>query len=258
MFLTLPPRDELPDYYEFTKLPIAIDNIEDKIHDGGYSSITEIESDFKRMVQNAKDYNATGSEIFEDAERIRKLVYNYMKTHNPAYTENPNYASFPTPIPKPGEKQLNGASRRMSATPGRQTKSKAPGSSEPPDTKASVVADAADGGATEHESGVNFRGLSFQDAQFAIIDALLKTTDEEYVSHVGRLHVVAVANISKGDWKFSHRSPTYHHESSRTITSSSGIQSRSRRCESVSTANMDATNILASPTLRHGMLSRKK
>jgi len=29
---------------------------------------------------------------------------------------------------------------------------------------------------------VNFSGMSFQDAQFAIIDTLLKTTDEECVS----------------------------------------------------------------------------
>lgn len=185
-FLTLPPRDELPDYYDFTKLPIAIDTIEDKIHDGGYNSVTEIESDFKRMVQNAKDYNSTGSEIYEDAERIRKLVYNYMKSHNPAYTENPNYASFPTPLPKAGEKQNNGAADkhgangRTSATPARNAKTKAPGSSEPPDRKSSVAADAANGDSAEHESGVNFSGLSFQDAQFAIIDALLKTTDEEY------------------------------------------------------------------------------
>jgi hypothetical protein len=193
-FLTLPPRDELPDYYAFTKLPLAIDTIEDKIHDGSYSSITEIESDFKRMVQNAKDYNSTGSEIYEDAERIRKLVYNYMKSHNPAYTENPNYASFPTPIPKPGERRPNGTTDghgtngRTSATPARTAKTQATGSSEPPDRKSSVAADATNGDAAEHESGVNFSGLSFQDAQFAILDALLKTTDEEYVSRSSVLH----------------------------------------------------------------------
>ena len=170
-------------------MPIAIDTIEDKIHDGGYNTVTEVESDFKRMVQNAKDYNSTGSEIYEDAERIRKLVYNYMKSHNPAYTENPNYASFPTPIPQPGEKKINGATDghgangRTSATPARTAKTKASSPSEPPDTKPSV--DAGNGDSAEHESGVNFTGMSFQDAQFAIIDTLLKTTDEECVSCPG-------------------------------------------------------------------------
>ena len=200
-FLTLPPRDELPDYYEFTKLPIAIDTIEDKIHDGAYNTVTEIESDFKRMVQNAKDYNSTGSEIYEDAERIRKLVYNYMKTHNPAYTENSNYASFPTPIPKPGEKKINGATDghgvngRTSATPARSSKAKASSPSEPPNGKSSVGVDAANDDAAEHESGVNFTGLSFQDAQFAIIDALLKTTDEECVSPDSSLLCENTTNI---------------------------------------------------------------
>jgi hypothetical protein len=186
-FLSLPPRDELPDYYEFTKLPIAIDTIEDKINAGSYNTISEIESDFKRMVQNAKDYNDTKSEIFEDAERIRKHVYNYMKVHNPAYNEDPNYASFPTPIPRPSEQRPNGASggheanARTSATPVRPTKSKAPGSSEPPDRRSSVAAKATHGDSNEHDGEVDFTGLSFQDAQFAIIDTLLKTTDEEYV-----------------------------------------------------------------------------
>jgi hypothetical protein len=132
------------------------------------------------MVQNAKDYNDTKSEIYEDAERIRKHVYNYMKAHNPAYIADPNYASFATPIPKPSERRPNGissghdANARASATPSRPTKSKAPSSSEPPDRKSSVAANAK-----EEDGEVNFNGLSFQEAQFAIIDTLLKTTDEE-------------------------------------------------------------------------------
>ena len=263
-FLTLPPRDELPDYYEFTKLPIAIDTIEDKIHDGGYNSVTEIESDFKRMVQNAKDYNSTGSEIYDDAERIRKLVYNYMKSHNPAYTENPNYASFPTPIPKPGDKKTNGATEshgtngRTSATPARNAKAKASSPLDPPDRKPSVAVAAANGDNAEHESGVNFTGLSFQDAQFAILDALLKTTDEEYASLDDSFRSEANADIVTGDWRFSHRSQICLHESSRITTNTSSIQSHSRRCESVSTASMAATNILESPTSSLGMPLRKK
>ena len=263
-FLTLPPRDELPDYYEFTKLPIAIDTIEDRIHDGGYNSVTEIESDFKRMVQNAKDYNSTGSEIYEDAERIRKLVYNYMKSHNPAYTENPNYASFPTPIPKPGEKKINGTAEghgtngRTSATPARNAKTKASSPSEPPDRKPSVAVGAANGDNAEHESGVDFTGLSFQDAQFAILDALLKTTDEEYVSHESCLHLETTANTKTGDSRFSHHSQTCHHGSSRIITNTSSIRSRSRRCASVSTESMDATSTLESPTSNPGTPSKRK
>jgi hypothetical protein len=262
-FLTLPPRDELPDYYEFTKLPIAIDTIEDRIHDGGYNSVTEIESDFKRMVQNAKDYNSTGSEIYEDAERIRKLVYNYMKSHNPAYTENPNYASFPTPIPKPGEKKTNGATEshgtngRTSATPARNAKTKASSPLDPPERKPSVAVDAANGDA-EHESGVNFTGLSFQDAQFAILDALLKTTDEEYVSRDSCLQCETNADTVTGDWRSSHHSRTCLHESLRITTNTSSTLSHSRRCESVWMVSMAATNILESPTSNPGTPSKRR
>ena len=51
------------------------------------------------MIQNAKDYNATKSEIFEDAERLRKAMSNFMPKHNPAYAD-PNYRAYPTAIPQ--------------------------------------------------------------------------------------------------------------------------------------------------------------
>ncbi|KAI6857789.1 hypothetical protein KC334_g22001, partial [Hortaea werneckii] len=99
-FLELPPRDEIPDYYNVIKLPIALSTIEDKLDRNAYPTMTTLESDLKRMVQNAKEYNEPKSLIFEDAERIRKLVYNFMKQHNPQYGEDPNYVSFATPIPQ--------------------------------------------------------------------------------------------------------------------------------------------------------------
>lgn len=183
-FLTLPSRSDLPEYYEATKLPLAIDDIERKLRDNVYSTVTEIESDFKRMVQNAKDYNTSGSEIFEDAERIRKLVYNYMKVNNPAYTTDPNYTSFATPIPQNGASAVNGNAMngRSSATPAQQRKSTAAASSEPPDRKASVAPSATTGDAGdwgENESGVDFAGKSFQQAQQMIIRELLEYTDDE-------------------------------------------------------------------------------
>lgn len=225
--MTLPPRDELPDYYEFTKLPIAIDTIEDKINEGAYSTITEIESDFKRMVQNAKDYNSSHSEIFDDAERIRKLVYNYMKQHNPAYNDDPSYTSFPTPIPKAAEKRVNGnadghvANGRATETPARQRKSTAPASVEPPEKKTPAVADEAGG---EHESGVNFTKMSFQDAQQAIIDSLLKHTDEEYVDDL-LCQIRKQTNILEGDWRSTHHLQCCLHGSWKTTTNSSNTLS---------------------------------
>ena len=49
-------------------------------------------------MQNAKDFNSTKSEIYEDAERIRKALSNFMPRHNPAY-QSSNYRAMATPIP---------------------------------------------------------------------------------------------------------------------------------------------------------------
>ena len=69
-----------------------------------------LESDLKRLVQNAKEFNSTKSEVYEDAERIRKALSNFMPKHNPAY-QNPSYRAYPTPIPRDAySDQTNGAS----------------------------------------------------------------------------------------------------------------------------------------------------
>ena len=62
--------------------------------------MTTVESDFKRMVFNAKAFNEKTSELHKDAEKIRKMVTHHMKERrlNPAY-QDPTYSSFPTPLP---------------------------------------------------------------------------------------------------------------------------------------------------------------
>ncbi|KAI7610788.1 hypothetical protein KC343_g11806, partial [Hortaea werneckii] len=44
-FLELPPRDEIPDYYNVIKLPIALSTIEDKLDRNAYPTMTTLESD---------------------------------------------------------------------------------------------------------------------------------------------------------------------------------------------------------------------
>lgn len=97
-FLELPDRKLYPDYYEHIVMPMSINIVEAKLNNGEYSTMTDLESDLKRMVQNAKDYNSSKSDIFEDAERIRKALSNFMPKHNPAY-QDPEYRAVPTPIP---------------------------------------------------------------------------------------------------------------------------------------------------------------
>lgn len=50
------------------------------------------------MIANAKEYYTRGSQIFDDAERVRKALSNYMTKTNPAYS-NRSYQAVPTPLP---------------------------------------------------------------------------------------------------------------------------------------------------------------
>ncbi|KEF54328.1 uncharacterized protein A1O9_09494 [Exophiala aquamarina CBS 119918] len=98
-FIDLPSREEYPDYYQQTAMPLSLNMIELRLQKREYKNMEQLEADLKRMVQNAKDYNHNRSPIFEDAERIRKALSNYMPKHNPAYLR-PEYRAYPTPIPQ--------------------------------------------------------------------------------------------------------------------------------------------------------------
>jgi Bromodomain len=69
--------------------------------------MTALEADLKRMVQNAKEFNASGSRVYEDAERIRKALSNFMPKHNPAYKDL-EYRALPAPIPDDNDVEING------------------------------------------------------------------------------------------------------------------------------------------------------
>ncbi|TKA23010.1 hypothetical protein B0A50_07228 [Salinomyces thailandicus] len=196
-FLDLPPRDEIPDYYQVIKLPTALSTIESKLHRNAYPTITTLESDLKRMVQNAKDYNAPKSDIFEDAERIRKLVYNFMKQHNPQYKTDPNYVSFPTPILQTdggadgsraitnGVAESTGPAREASEKPKRTITLK---NSEPPSDRKTSIAPSATTGDGEGDgdgddadgagADLVLEGMGFQAAQQGILNYLLHYTDD--------------------------------------------------------------------------------
>ncbi|PNS13934.1 Chromatin structure-remodeling complex subunit rsc1 [Sphaceloma murrayae] len=188
MFLTLPDKDELPDYYATIKLPLAIDDIERKLHDHEYSSLVQVESDLRRMVANAKLYNNDDSLIFADAERIRKMLFNWMKVHNPAY-QDPTYVAVATPIPgeKPNGKRANGTT---SATPDVEVKEEAPKPKRPtitlsrnrrtseaqtaPAAAAKVILAAA-----SQSLPNQFEGKSFGQVQEVIIEEFLNYHDKE-------------------------------------------------------------------------------
>ncbi|KAK1981223.1 Bromodomain-containing protein [Colletotrichum cereale] len=100
-FETLPDKDSNPDYYKKTKMPISLTMIEKKLNNGDFPTLTELESYCKRMVSNAKEFYPRGSQLFEDAERVRKALSNFMTKYNPAYARG-GYTAVPTPLPAEG------------------------------------------------------------------------------------------------------------------------------------------------------------
>ncbi|KAF2969927.1 hypothetical protein GQX73_g3615 [Xylaria multiplex] len=97
-FETLPSRSENAQYYKKIRLPLSLEVIEHKLKEKQYPTLSSLESDFKRLVSNAKETNDRNSTIFGDAERVRKAVSNLMVKHNPAYKSG-NYQAVPTPLP---------------------------------------------------------------------------------------------------------------------------------------------------------------
>ncbi|KAG0206411.1 hypothetical protein BGX28_002127 [Mortierella sp. GBA30] len=75
LFLELPSEEEYPDYYEEISKPIAIDNIEEKISQGAYQTLEAFEKDVNLMFENAKQYNAEGSDVYLDAVELQQLFW---------------------------------------------------------------------------------------------------------------------------------------------------------------------------------------
>ncbi|KID84615.1 Bromodomain protein [Metarhizium guizhouense ARSEF 977] len=97
-FENLLPREGNAEYYKRTRMPICLTSIEEKLNKGGFKNLAELESYFKRMIANAKEFYPRSSTVFEDAERVRKALSNYMTKTNPAY-QTRNYQAVPTPLP---------------------------------------------------------------------------------------------------------------------------------------------------------------
>lgn len=90
--------------------------VQNKLNNGEYASLAQVESDCKRLVNNAKAYNDKNSVIYQDAERLRKTASNWMVKHNPAYRDG-NYVATATPIPGEDNSTPSRPLPRIMATP---------------------------------------------------------------------------------------------------------------------------------------------
>jgi hypothetical protein len=68
-FMSLPDRDNYPDYYKTIKIPISLDLILKKIKTG-YGNFNQFEKDIEQLCKNAQAYNEENSIIFKDSIRI--------------------------------------------------------------------------------------------------------------------------------------------------------------------------------------------
>ncbi|KAL8305007.1 hypothetical protein RB597_004041 [Gaeumannomyces tritici] len=217
-FEKLLPREGNEDYYAKTRMPLSLETIEQRLANKEFSSMSELESYFKRMVSNAKDFYDRGSQVYDDAERVRKALSNYMVKTNPAYKLNPSYSAVPVPIPD-NYQHVDNLATPAKPTPRKPSNSKP---TEPAGQSDDAEADAQDedeeadeDGEGEEEGeesddgdadgdseaevvttkrrgpgrppkkpdveyeGVPYKGLTFQQAQEKVVEELLHKKEQE-------------------------------------------------------------------------------
>lgn len=78
-FMKLPPKRDLPDYYDVIKKPMDIVRIKNKIREHRYRSLDDLEADFMLLCRNAQEYNIETSTIHEDSIALQSVFTNARK-----------------------------------------------------------------------------------------------------------------------------------------------------------------------------------
>ncbi|XP_023136069.2 polybromo 1, like isoform X5 [Amphiprion ocellaris] len=73
LFQKLPSKVHYPDYYAIIKEPIDLRTIAQRIQIGFYKTVVAMAKDVDLMAKNAKTYNEPGSQVFKDANTIKKV-----------------------------------------------------------------------------------------------------------------------------------------------------------------------------------------
>ncbi len=158
-------------------MPIALNTIEAKLQRNEFPNLTSLESYFKRMISNAKEFNEKGSVIHDDAERLRKALSNYMTKHNPAY-KTPGFVCTPTPLPGDDEEQDAGdEDEDAEGEPDPEADSAPPPKrrGRPPKiSQSQAVRQSPTPAVSEPQhNGLSYAGLTFQQAQEKILAAMI-------------------------------------------------------------------------------------
>ncbi|XP_056294484.1 protein polybromo-1-like isoform X4 [Pseudoliparis swirei] len=73
LFQKLPSKMQYPDYFAIIKEPIDLKIVAQKIQLSNYRSVSAMAKDIDLLVKNAKAYNEPGSQVFKDANTIKKI-----------------------------------------------------------------------------------------------------------------------------------------------------------------------------------------
>ena len=140
-------------------------------------------------MSNAKSFNEKSSEVFSDAEKVRKLVVAWMTQNNPAY-DDPSYTPFATPVPDGWQARIQrGEDVHDIDAEGETDPEEAAESTERP---AAVVSTSSANPETRRASstpavqdaegaGEGFEGNTFQQAQEKIMTEMINLKNEEFV-----------------------------------------------------------------------------
>ncbi|KAL3851885.1 hypothetical protein ACJMK2_015582 [Sinanodonta woodiana] len=74
IFMFLPSKKDYPDYYQVITEPIDLTMIESKIKNDKYLNEQQMISDFELMFNNARHYNEEGSQVYNDANTLEKIL----------------------------------------------------------------------------------------------------------------------------------------------------------------------------------------
>lgn len=74
IFMKLPLKTELPEYYEVIKKPLGLEKIGVRLKNGVYETLEDLLSDLILMLDNACKYNEPDSQIYKDALTLQQIA----------------------------------------------------------------------------------------------------------------------------------------------------------------------------------------
>jgi len=103
VFMSLPSKRELPDYYQTIAQPISLNQIRRKIRNGEYPTLQHLGEDLDIMFNNCKTYNRPDSKLWKDGNKLHKVM-NARLEELLEGDEDISAPATPAPAPPPPEK----------------------------------------------------------------------------------------------------------------------------------------------------------